>query len=334
MLPKKKDNKNYNFSQPILGILDERYIILEPIDDGYTSIVYKVYDKITKEFRAAKIVKDNYFHMFSKEEEILKKINDYNLDSNIKLYDSGIGPLTLNKTTEKEKMYFILEYAEHGSLFDQFEKTSDGFSEIVCQYILYIIIKAVSDLHKKGICHRDIKLENILIVGNDYILKLCDFGFSTYFLDENNNKKKLEESLGTEHYYPPEILEGKYYDGEKVDIFCIGFLLFILMTKCYPFIEARIFEHITEKSQILYNLIIEKKIDEYWEIIEKNFSVKILSPEFKELFIQMVSYNPLERPSLEEIMNSKWMKKFRNVNQEYLDELRYKMISEMNKNEA
>ena len=311
------------------NLLNNRYIIEEKIGDGLTSEVYKVLDITSKEIKVAKIFDDNFFHIFSKEEKIFKKINDFNIESIIKLYDSGIGPLTKDGNTE-DRMFFILEYAAHGTLFDQIEKTSNGFSENVCKYILYEIINAISSLHKKGICHRDIKLDNILLVGDDYHLKLCDLGFSDNFLDENNNKKKLKKYVGTKYYFAPEILENKLYDGEKVDIFSIGALLFILMTKKFAFVEAKIFNNTTMESKKIYKLIKEKSIDKYWEIIEKINKVKVLSPEFKQLFIKMVSYNPLERPSLDEIMDSEWMKEIKNANEDYLKEIRNKMINEMN----
>ena len=64
--------------------------------------------------------------------------------------------------------------------------------------------------------------------------------------------------------------------------------------------------------------------------IEKNYNIKILSPEFKQLFIKMVAYNPSERPTFEDIMNSEWMKEINYANEEYLNQLRDKMKSEMN----
>ena len=65
----------------------------------------------------------------------------------------------------------------------------------------------------------------MIIVGKDYDLKLCDFGLSAKFLNNNYERKKLKRQIGTECYCAPEILEGKEYDGDKVDIFSIGAVL-------------------------------------------------------------------------------------------------------------
>ena len=192
-------------------------------------------------------------------------------------------------------------------------------------------MKTVKALHGKGICHRDIKPENFLLVGDNYEIKLCDFGFAYPFLDKNQNKKKLIKSVGTPYYCAPEILENKFYDPEKVDYFSIGALLFVLMTKKLAFEEARTFEFVQRESQNLYDLIKKKEIDDYWDIIEIIFEIKKLSPEFKELFIKMVAYNPSERPSFEEIMNSKWMKEIKEADENHLNGLREKMIKEIKK---
>jgi len=112
-----------------------------------------------------------------------------------------------------------------------FLKQNHGFSEDVCKYILLQILNGVDTLHKEGICHRDLKPDNMVIGGDNYDIKLCDFGYSTKYINGDNNKKKLKSVVGTNYYCAPEILEGKEYDGVKVDIFSIGALLFTLMTK-------------------------------------------------------------------------------------------------------
>ena len=92
-------------------------------------------------------------------------------------------------------------------------------------------------MHKKGICHRDIKLENMLFVGNDFSVRLCDFDLSAFFL-VNGNKIKLNERVGSPHHYPPEIISAKEYDGEKIDVFCAGVTLKTLVTKKFGFFDA------------------------------------------------------------------------------------------------
>ena len=212
-------SKNPNFSKNDI-ILNNKYIIKEPIDSGGTSTVYKCIDIETGLPRIAKIFKNIPLNSFEQEVNITKKISEINSSFLMKSYENGISIITQNGESVK-KMYSILEFGEHGSLFDAVLKTPNGFSEDVTKYIFSQILKGVEDLHKNGICHRDIKLENIILFGDNYEIKLCDFGFSTIFLDENNKKKNLDDFKGTYLYMAPELFEHKKYKGEDIDIFVL-----------------------------------------------------------------------------------------------------------------
>ena len=135
--------------------------------------------------------------------------------------------------------------------------------------------------------------------------------------------------MGTVYYRAPEIIEEKEYDGEKIDIFSIGALLFILMTKKFGFVEAKIYDTLLIDNRILYKLIKEKKYDEYWELVENNLGVEIDSEPFKNLYLKLVAYNPEERPNIDQIKNDEWMKDIINVNPEQLIFLRKKMINQI-----
>ena len=317
-----------NFSSEQL-VLNDRYIIEDTLGVGKTSIVYKCLDNKTGEAKAVKIYINNDFTKFEKEVKIIKTLSEINSPHLIRCYDSGIGTLRQNETTQK-KMYFILELGNHGTLIDAVFKTENGFSEDVCKYMLLQILNGADALHKEGICHRDLKPENIVLCGDNHDLKLCDFGYSTKYINKKNIKKKLKEIVGTNYYCAPEILEGKKYDGVKVDIFSIGALLFILMRKKYAFEEATINNISLKIEKILYKLIKTKQYNKYWEFLEKYFNIKGFSEKFKNLFLKLVAYNPDERLSIEEIKNDEWMQDVINATPEYLNFLRNKMINEMN----
>ena len=309
--------------------LNDRYIIKKELGTGTTSTVYECLDKQTNERKAVKIYNNNAILAFKKELKILEKISEINSNSHIKCYESGIGFLTQEEKST-QKIFVILELGDHGSLFDAIYQTKKGFSEDVCKLILFEILNAADDLHKKGVCHRDIKSENMILVGPNYDLKLCDFGLSAKFLNNNNERKKLKRQIGTECYCAPEILEGKEYDGDKVDIFSIGAVLFILMTKNFGFKDARINNSPFNTKQILYKLIKDKQYEQYWEILETKFKISVESEKFKNLYLKMVAYEPKERPTIEEIKKDEWMQDIMNANPEQLTILRNKMISEMN----
>ena len=309
-------------------ILKNRYIIKEPIDEGASSKVYKCIDKETGLPKAAKIFEKITLNSFEKEVNIMKKISEINSPSLVKHYESGIAFLTQNGGIV-QKMYSILELGNHGSLFDAVLKTKNGFNEDVCKYMFSEILKGVEDLHKNGICHGDIKLENMILVGDNYEIKLCDFGFSTIFLDENYNKKKLDEFKGTYPYMAPELLERKKYEGDKIDIFSLGASLFVLLAKKNAFKKATIYNETTEEVNNLYALIKDKKYHSYWEILDNNFGIDSLSDNFKKLFVKMVAYEPKERPTIEQIKQDEWLKDVINATPDQMINLRNKMISEI-----
>jgi serine/threonine protein kinase len=112
------------------------------------------------------------------------------------------------------------------------------------------IVSAVNETHNAGICHLDIKLENILIA-QDYNLRLCDYGFASP-LDTANSVV-----LGTPGYMAPEISNEKGdYDGAKADIFSLGVLLYTMAFGNPPFgsTSDRFFRLIQNKPTKFFEL--------------------------------------------------------------------------------
>lgn len=97
----------------------------------------------------------------------------------------------------------------------------------------------------------------------------------------------------------PEIKNGEIYNGNLVDIFSAGVVIFCLVTGIFPFKEA-------STSCSYFSLLAAKKYYDYWKVINK-YSKHPISDEFKSLMEKMLALNPLERPVASEIKNKIWL---------------------------
>ena len=149
----------------------------------------------------------------------------------------------------------------------------------------------------------------------DFWPVIIDFGFSKKYRDENVDIILLNDYNGTMQYRAPEIWEKKEYNGVKADIFSLGVILFNLVTNLnYGFTTSK-------KSDEKYKLII-KGGDDNLKLYWKTINMQELSEDFKELYIKMVSYYPKERPSLDEILKSAWLKEVREWKKEEEDQIK------------
>ena len=162
-------------------------------------------------------------------------------------------------------------------------------------------MEGIQFIHEHNICHRDIKLDNILLDEN-FSPKICDFGFSCV------NTQNLTVNLGTSGYKPPEVSRSKPYDGCKVDIFCLGVSLIRLVIGTTAFGKA------TRNDQ-KYHMIMQKKYKEYWEIVESQNNGIKLSKTFKDLYINMILYNPQLRLTAKEVLEHPWFKEINEMEQ-------------------
>ena len=128
--------------------------------------------------------------------------------------------------------YIVLELIPGGELFD-YVANSGPFSERIIKYFSKQILLIVQYIHSKGLFHRDLKLENILL-DESYDIKIIDFGVAQYVNNTGTNRTKV----GTLGYMAPEVLAHQPYKGQLVDIFSLGVLFFILYTGHPPFSMA------------------------------------------------------------------------------------------------
>ena len=98
------------------------------------------------------------------------------------------------------------------------------------------MLLAVHYIHTKGFSHRDLKPENILLDSN-FDVKLVDFGFACP-IEGRDGSGTNKSKIGTPGYMAPEIMSGNSYQGQTVDLFALGVILFILFTGGPPFLQT------------------------------------------------------------------------------------------------
>lgn len=279
-----------------LGVLDKLYTLNKIIGNGGTSIVYLSHLPENPENPVAiKVLKtpEDGEKFLNAEYDTLKNLNNENI---VKIYGTGKGNIVKEDKVKLDLSYMILEYAENGDLFDYVsvgDKT--GFGEYYGRNVFKSILNAVNACHLAGYCHRDIKLENVMVDKN-YNLKLSDFGFACPLQGKKNNFL-LSTPCGTPMYKAPELLNGKNYSGIQADVFSLGVTLFALVTGKAPFKKA-------SRSEINYRFLINKNYKRFWDKkVSSGAFNEGLSPEFKDLFERMVAYIPNERPTIEQILN-------------------------------
>ena len=154
---------------------------------------------------------------------ILKKLRHNNITRLLEVFEA------------KNHLMIVMEYADSGDALALSKKNFIGLSEAEVKNIFHQVVHGIGHLHCRSIAHRDIKLENIMLIEDpnslSYKVKIGDFGISRIVKKEES----LNESCGTPAYLAPEIVLNRPYNGMKVDMWCLGILLYSLAYGCQPF---------------------------------------------------------------------------------------------------
>ena len=220
-----ENNKNwYTEGMLIRGRNDEPsniYIEKEKIGEGAYGKVIEVQHKISKVFRAMKIINKNAMSLGNEEEDAL--INEINI---VKSLEHPNIMKVYEFFQKKDRLYIISELLSGGELLKKINDNNQ-LSEDVSAFLMKQIISAVDFCHQKGIIHRDLKPENILIESQEeamkefFTIKIIDFGTS----GQLKKGELLNLNVGTPLYIAPEIINNKKYDG-KCDLWSCGVIMY------------------------------------------------------------------------------------------------------------
>jgi 5'-AMP-activated protein kinase catalytic alpha subunit len=167
--------------------------------------------------------------MFNEEENnieagLLLRLNHPNI---IKMYEyRNYGKIVLTTGAEMDCVYFVLEHADIGTIYDLVQNCG-ALNEKLARFYFSKLIDSVGFLHTLGIAHRDIKPLNILLKSDDHMLKLADFGHA---VDLRTLKDGFcKGSKGTHDYRAPEAYSKYGYDPMPADVFSCGVTLFSIV---------------------------------------------------------------------------------------------------------
>ncbi|KAI0447245.1 hypothetical protein F4803DRAFT_500316 [Xylaria telfairii] len=130
----------------------------------------------------------------------------------------------------RAEIYLVLEYMDGGDMFS-YINAYGPLPEFEMVGYLRQILSALEYVHSFNICHRDLKPENILMKSNG-VVKIADFGMAAI---QQSPTHALRTSCGSPHYAAPELITRTRYQGDKVDIWSMGCLLYATLCRRLPF---------------------------------------------------------------------------------------------------
>ncbi|KAK1333040.1 hypothetical protein QTO34_006573 [Cnephaeus nilssonii] len=176
-----------------------------------------------------------------------------------------------------------MEHVREGDLREHLE-SHGPLSERQARAAFRQVVSALQYCHRRGIAHRDLKPDNILL-DEDGTVKLADFGFGRRVSDDS----KLSTFCGTFYYMAPEVLRQEPYDGRKADVWSLGVTLYRTVTGTVPF-----------QGQSLAKI---KR-----QVLAGQFEAPPrMSREGKQLLRWLLTVDPSQRPTLDEVMQHPWL---------------------------
>lgn len=203
--------------------LDGRYELLELIGVGGMADIYKARDLVEDKIVAAKILKnelaesEDFLRRFRNESKAIALLSHPNI---VKIFDVGFDKV----------QFIVMEYIDGITLTEYIERQGILKWRDVLHFITQIL-RALQHAHDRGIVHRDIKSQNVMLL-TDGTIKVMDFGIARF--NRETDKTISEKAIGSVHYISPEQAKGEATD-EKSDIYSVGVMLYEMLTGRKPF---------------------------------------------------------------------------------------------------
>lgn len=203
--------------------LEDRYVIDRPIARGGMATVYRCIDTRLGREVAAKVMHEQYVHdpvfrdRFRREARAMAQLSHPNL---VNVYDFS---------AQGETIYLIMELITGGTLRELLNERGP-MPPHAAAAVMRGMLTGLSVAHSKGMIHRDIKPDNVLI-DSDHRVKLADFGLVRAAAEASHSSEQI---VGTVSYLSPEQVDGSPMTPAS-DVYSAGILLFELLTGRTPF---------------------------------------------------------------------------------------------------
>ncbi|KAJ1422914.1 Serine/threonine-protein kinase, active site [Sesbania bispinosa] len=263
------------------NILMQRYELGRLLGQGTFGKVYYARSTMNNQSVAIKVIDKDKVMRTGQADQIKREISVMRLARHPNIIH------LIEVMANKSKIYFVMEYAKGGELFNKVAKGK--LKEGVAHKYFKQLINAVDFCHSRGVYHRDIKPENILLDENGN-LKVSDFGLSA-LAESKRQDGLLHTPCGTPAYVAPEVIKRKGYDGAKADIWSCGIVLFVLLAGYLPFHDSNLVEMYRKISKA------ELKYPNWFP------------PEVCKLLGMMLDPNPDTRISIAMVREDRWFKK-------------------------
>lgn len=204
--------------------LDGRYEIRELIGVGGMAMVYKAYDNTMDRIVAVKILKEefasneDFLRRFKNESKAVSMLSHPNI---VKVFDVSIGDLL---------QYIVMEYIDGITLKEYIEQQGKLEWKDAVHFVVQIL-RGLQHAHDKGIVHRDVKPQNVMVLANGTI-KVTDFGIARFA--RGGQRTITDKAIGSVHYISPEQARGDAA-ADKADIYSVGVMLYEMLTGQVPF---------------------------------------------------------------------------------------------------
>ena len=205
-------------------MLDNRYELLEVIGQGGMAVVYRAKCHRLNRMVAVKVLKDE----FSGDDEFKNRFQDESLSVAMLSHPNIVSVYDVSRDGDIE--YIVMELIDGITLKDYLGKKGPLTWQETTFFALQIA-KALQHAHNRGIVHRDIKPQNIMLL-RDGTVKVADFGIAHQVAKQHTYSRG--EAIGSVHYISPEQAKGSRIDN-RADIYSLGVVMYEMLTGRLPF---------------------------------------------------------------------------------------------------